>query len=86
MHHSDLTTSLLASQQSVEVVFIAKASTIGKSLAPASSDVVKKPEEESPTGTSVSGEATDIAWAWKYCREEYRCNASPIKNHKHNTH
>ena len=69
MHHDDLTTSLLASQQSVEVVFIAKASTIGKSLASASVDVVKKPEEAAPTGTSVSWEATDIAWAWKHCRE-----------------
>ena len=80
MHHNDLTTSLLAFQQSLEVVFIATASTVGKSLAPASANVVKKPAEATPAGTSVSREATDIAWAWKCCREKDRCNASPIKN------
>ena len=80
MHYNNLTTSLLAFQQSVEVVFIATASTVGKSLAPASANVVKKPEEATPAGTSDSREATDIAWAWKYCREKDRCNASPIKN------
>ena len=81
MHYNDLTTSLLAFQQSVEVVFIAKASTVGKSFAPASANVVKNLRKRPLQGPVSAGRLQILPGRGNTAEKKIdACNASPIKN------